>query len=244
MVSMTSPLPVIKGLVPSSLIEWDGQIACALFLAGCNFRCPFCHASAIVLRPDTVGDVPLEAIVEHLAANRGWIDGVVISGGEPTVHDGLSALIEIMRSHVAAVKLDTNGTGPHVLESLIGEGLIDCVAMDIKAPLDERYDRAAGVEVDLGAISASIDLLRRSDIEREFRMTVVPGLHGLDDVVDVARALGPRERLVLQQFAPLECLDPSYLERQPFKRDQLRDMAAAARPHLAGCTVRGEHAPS
>jgi len=153
---------------------------------------------------------------------------------------GLAPLIATLRDHVPAVKLDSNGTNPHVIEHLIRQGLIDCVAMDIKAPLGQPYHQAAGVAVDCARIQASIELLRSSGIAHEFRTTVVPGLHDREAIVAIARLLGPTQSLLLQQFAPLNCLDPSYMERQPHTRDALRDMARAAGDLLADCRVRGE----
>lgn len=237
---MTDALPPIKSFLPTSLIEWEGKISCAVFVPGCNFRCPFCHASGLVLHPDQLETIPFQTIVDHLAENKGWLDGAVVSGGEPTLHAGLAQLITALREHVPAIKLDSNGTHPDVLERLIGDGLIDFVSMDVKAPLDGAYERAAGVPVDIDAVSASIELLRSSGIGREFRTTVVPGLHGQDAIVAIARALGPSETLVLQQFAPLDCLDPTFLDIRPYTRDELRSLAEAAGELLADCHVRGE----
>jgi len=237
---MDDGLPPIKGFLPTSLIEWEGRLSCALFLPGCNFRCPFCHASDLVLRPDELEDVALGTVIEHLRANRGWVDGVVVSGGEATVHPGLPALLGVLHEHVGGVKLDTNGSRPEVVAELIEAGLVNAVAMDVKAPLDGRYSAVAGVPVDPEAIRATIALLRSRGIEHEFRTTVVPGLHTARDMVDIARELGPSETLVLQQFAPLNCIDPAYGELLPFTRDQLRDMASAATEFVSRCRLRGE----
>ncbi|MFW6107265.1 MAG: anaerobic ribonucleoside-triphosphate reductase activating protein [bacterium] len=241
---MSDGLPPIKGFLPTSFIEWEGQISCALFLPGCSFRCPFCHASDLVLRGQELEDVPFESVAAHLDRNEGWIDGVVVSGGEATIHPRLEALLRALRDHAMAVKLDTNGSRPRVLGRLVRDRRVDFVAMDVKAPNAEGYAAAAGTEVDFAAIEASISLLRESGIPHEFRTTVVPGLHGLDEVLGIARLLGGQERLVLQQFAPLNCLDPSYNDRRPLTRDQLRHMAAAAGQLLARCTVRGDPAPA
>jgi pyruvate formate lyase activating enzyme len=233
-------LPPIKGFLPTSLIEWEGRIASAVFLAGCNFRCPFCHARDVVLAPDQLEDIPLDEVLAHLEEQKGWIDGVEVSGGEPTIHPGLADLIGVFRSCGLAVKLDTNGSNPGVLKSLLDAGLVAAVAMDLKGPLDDSYCTAAGVEVDLDFIQASIDILRSSSIEREFRITVVPGMHAARDIRSVAQALGKGEKLILQQFAPLNCLDPAYNERVPMKRGELRDMASLAAEFVSECHVRGE----
>lgn len=239
-----TPLPTIKGFLPTSLIEWEGRIACAIFLPGCNFRCPYCHASDLVVRHAELPAVALDEVVRHLDTHEGWLDGVVVSGGEATLQPRLPWLIEQLRRHVPAVKLDTNGSRPAVVEALVSAGLVESVAMDVKAPLDERYSAAAGVMVDLRAIRSSIEFLKTCGIEHEFRTTVVPGLHTIEDIVAIARTLGAGEKLVLQQFAPLDCLEPSYRELRPIGRQHLREMAAAASGHLVACRVRGETAPS
>lgn len=240
---MSEALPPIKGFLPTSLIDWEGCLCSAIFLPRCNFRCPFCHASQLVLQPEELETIELATVVEHLDANQGWLDGIEVSGGEPTLHKRLAELIATLRRHVPRVKLDTNGTRPAALEHLIDEGLIDFVAMDVKAPFGEAYCEVAGTRVDCEAVEASIDLLRHSGVGHEFRTTVVPGLHTLDDIVAIAELLGPNERLVLQQFAPLNCLDPAFNDRRPYGRDELRQMASAAGELLAECHVRGEAAP-
>jgi len=237
---MNDGLPPIKGFVPASLIEWEGKVSCALFLPQCNFRCPYCHATDLVTGAAELETIPFGLVAKHIEENRGWIDGVVVSGGEATVHPALPRLIEALREHVPAVKLDSNGSKPDVVEQLIESKLIDCVSMDVKAPLGEAYERAAGVPVDCGALQATVDLLRSGGIAHEFRTTVVPGLHTCEDIVEIARQLGPTETLILQQFAPLNCLDPSFLGRRPYSREQLREMAGAASELVAECRVRGE----
>ena len=237
---MKSALPPIKGYLPSTLIEWEGKLSSIVFLPTCNFRCPFCHASHLVLCPEKLETVPFEPIAAHLRENKGWIDGVVISGGEPTLHERLRGLIEAFRRLVPGVKLDTNGTAPGTVAALIRDGLVDCVAMDVKAPLGDAYERCTGVPVDCDAIQASIDLLRSCGVEHEFRTTVVPGLHTEEDIIEIARLLGPGEKLVLQQFAPLNCLDRRLMELEPYGRPAMRAMAAAASSHGATCVVRGE----
>lgn len=237
---MTNGLPPIKGYLPSSLIEWEGRISCVVFLPGCNFRCPFCHAAALVVAADKTETIPFESVAARLRANEGWIDGAVVSGGEPTLHKNLRDLILALRELVPAIKLDTNGSNPAVVEALLAEGLVDFVAMDIKAPLGEGYSRAAGVPVDCGAITASIRLLRECGVAHEFRTTVVPCLHTAADIVAIAQLLGSGERLVLQQFAPLNCLDGRYNDLTPYGRDELRGMARAARGFLDDCVLRGE----
>jgi pyruvate formate lyase activating enzyme len=237
---MNDGLPPIKGFLPTTLIEWEGRVSCCIFLPCCNFRCPFCHARDLVLPGMDLDAIPFSSVVGHLEANRGWIDGLVVSGGEPTLQPRLASLIQELRRHVPAIKLDTNGSSPDVVAALLDDGLVDAVAMDVKAPLGEAYSKAAGVAVDCSAIRATIDLLCSRGVAREFRTTVVPGLHTRGDIVAIARQLGSTEALVLQQFAPLNCIDPLFLERRPFPREELREMASAASEFVAECRVRGE----
>ncbi|MBL7140549.1 MAG: anaerobic ribonucleoside-triphosphate reductase activating protein [Planctomycetes bacterium] len=168
-------LPPIAGYHPTTLLDWPGRLAAIVFLPRCNFRCPFCHAGHLL--GDPAETVPLEAVLAHLADREGWLDGVVVCGGEPTLWPTLGDLCRRFRDAGLPVKLDTNGTRPDVLAALLDAGLVDAVAMDVKAPLDARYARAAGVEAaDLQTLRRSIALLMASTAEVEFRTTVVPTL--------------------------------------------------------------------
>src|SRR4030042_5009047 len=164
----------IKGFLETSFVDWPGKVAAVLFLPRCNLRCPFCHNHSLVENPEGYEDIPLTYIMARLAELGGWVDGWWISGGEPTIHPLLPSLIAEIKAMGLAVKLDTNGTRPRVLQALIEEGLVDCVAMDVKAPLNETsYARAAGIAVDLAAIQESISLLKQGKVEYYFRTTVV-----------------------------------------------------------------------
>ena len=200
----------IKGFIESSFTDWPGKVAAVLFLPGCNFRCPFCHNRDLVLSPHIFEDYPLETIISGLREDEGWLDGVVITGGEPTIHPGLPVLMEALRETGLMLRLDTNGSRPDVLKSLIGQGLIDAAAMDVKAPLDAvSYSAAAGVGVDIGPVSESVRLLAESGLEVAFRTTVVPGLHDAESVMAIAGELGGRP-LMLQNFRPADTLDPAF----------------------------------
>lgn len=237
---MLSPeVPPIRGFIETTLIDWPGCLAAEVFLGGCNFRCPFCHAAHLVLNPSALEEIALQAVLGHLHAQRGWLEGVVISGGEPTLDQRLPALIEAFRDAGVAVKLDTNGSRPEVLRALIEAGRIQAVAMDLKAPLDERYSKAAGVAVDLAAIRDSIDLLMASGLDVEFRTTVCPAFHSLDDVVEIARAIAGAPRFCLQSFQPLNCVDPAMLEVGPYRDEEMQAMARACGEFVGRCWVRG-----
>jgi pyruvate formate lyase activating enzyme len=216
MVDMPYP---IKGFLETSFSDWPGRVVSVLFLPSCNLRCPFCHNHGLVLHPEKFESFPWEVILEGLQRRRGWIDGVCLTGGEPTLHPWLPRLIRELRSNrrltptgrPLAVKLDTNGTHPETLEELLAEGLIDYVAMDLKAPLrTDRYSALTGVpcgEEQIGRIRASIQLLLEGKVEYEFRTTVVPTLLEEEEVYALARRIRGARRYTLQSFNPRDALD-------------------------------------
>ena len=227
----------IKGLVKSSFVDFPGRIAVVVFTAGCNFRCPYCHNSDLVLHPQGLQDIEPDEVLAFLARRSGLIDGLVITGGEPTLQEDL---IEFCRSIVEigiAVKLDTNGSRPGVIQRLLAEGLLDYIAMDIKATF-ARYSLATGVSSDVGKIQESIELIRSSDIDYEFRTTVVPGIISPGDIEIIAQGIAGAQRYVLQQFRPLSTLAP--LDGcTPYHEDELLRMAQAAERWVELVEVRG-----
>lgn len=216
----------IKGFLESSFLDWPGQIASVIFLSGCNFRCPFCHNYGLVLNPDEFPDLDWNEIKIRLQKFAGWIDGVVISGGEPTLSPGLPELINDVKSIGLMVKLDTNGSRPEVLNSLIEQGLLDHVAMDIKAPLDDTsYARAAGRAGFLDNVRLSLKLLKTSNIPYTLRTTVVPKLHREEDILTLARQLGSFSEWRLQNFKPENAMDPSFRKSSPMDPDLFETLA-------------------
>ncbi len=240
---MPRRFPPIRGFIENTLIDWEGRLACEVFLPTCNLRCPFCHAGHLITNDGELESVPVDAVTGCLDRHKGWIDGVVISGGEPTLHPNLGALIEEFRSHGAMIKLDTNGTKPEVVEDLVRRGLLDAVSMDIKAPFDERYHRAAGAECDVAAIRRSADILIGSGIDYELRTTVCPALLTFDDLLDIARSIRGAKDYVLQPFKPGRCLDAALNAVEACSRETLREFAARLAPLVGRCRVRGD-APS
>ena len=215
----------IKGFLETSFVDWPGKVASVLFLPWCNFRCPFCHNRSLVENPDGHEDIPLTYIMGRLADLEGWVDGVCISGGEPTIHPLLPSLMKKIKALGLAVKLDTNGSRPRVLQLLIEEGLVDCVAMDVKAPLDDRsYATAAGRAVDLAAIQESISLLKQGKVEYYFRTTVVPALHKGEDLLHIAHHLSGSSSLTLQNFSPEDPLDQRFKGTSPYPEEWLQEM--------------------
>jgi pyruvate formate lyase activating enzyme len=229
----------LKGWVRTSLIEYPGHIATVLFTGGCNFCCPMCHNADLVLRPEKVPALPEEEVWDFLSRRKGLVNGVVITGGEPTLQPDLPAFLRRLREIGLDVKLDTNGYRPDVLAALLDEGLVDYVAMDVKAP-PEKYPSLAGLSnVDIACLERSIALLKESDLEHEFRTTVVPGLLDEGDVEAIARWIAGVERYVLQQFRPAGTLDPALEAVTPYPIERLREMAERAGQWVSQAVVRG-----
>lgn len=238
-------LPPIRGFVETSLIEWEGQISSIIILQGCNLNCPFCHSAHLISREMPVEVVPLDGILAFLEGRRAWVDGVVISGGEPTVYPELPELLAAFKGLGLGVKLDTNGTAPGVLSDLIDRGLVDYVAMDLKAPLTVKsYALAAGGAVDLEAVKRSVRLLLKGQVDYEFRTTVCPAFVRLEDLPEMARAIAGARRYVLQQFTPETAGSPELRAVQPYPKEQLAEIARSLQGVVTECCLRGQPALS
>ncbi len=223
-----APLPPIKGFLETSFIDWPGYISAVIFLPGCNFRCPYCHNFTLVSDPDSYQTLELDYVLSRLRPFVGWIDGVVVSGGEPTLHPGLPRLLELIKAEGFAVKLDTNGSRPQVLRRLVEGGLVDMVAMDLKAPLDEfAYGRAAGGAVDLEAVRSSLEYLKACGIAHEFRSTIWPDWHGPRELQVMARELAGARRWTLQALNPETAWNPQALgDGKPYLSEELARLQA------------------
>jgi pyruvate formate lyase activating enzyme len=182
-------------------------------------------------------DVPFDHIQERLHKFRKWIERVVVTGGEPTVHKALPGVVEILKKRGLLVKLDTNGSHPEVLKALVSEGLIDYIAMDVKGPL-ETYERWCGVNVNNGKIRESIDFILEGRTDYEFRMTLVPFLHKEHDVYEVAEQLKLARRFFLQEFVPRDTLNPKYTSIRPFSPDKMKAMRQTVASILDNAPVR------
>jgi pyruvate formate lyase activating enzyme len=191
----------IATVVKCSLIDYPGKIAAVVFTPGCNLRCFFCHNRALIDADSVMCAMTPEKVVEWLRCRRGILDAVVVSGGEPTLQPGLAGFISDVRALGYLIKLDTNGTHPEVLASLIDAKLLDCVAMDIKASA-EKYDAICGVSVDQHTIEKSIALLMNSQVDYEFRTTIVPQLTR-EDILAIGNRIRGARMYVLQRYREL-----------------------------------------
>jgi pyruvate formate lyase activating enzyme len=233
-------LPPIKGFIENTLIDWEGKIAAIVFLPRCNWRCPYCHATHLVLGGNELESIPVEAVTDLTDTHKGWIDGVVITGGEPTLHSGLDQLCEEFKKHGLGVKLDTNGSNPAVVKNLAERKLIDYVAIDLKAALGPKYAEIAKAQVDLLALHDTITFLIESEIDHEFRITVCPAFLGEEDVIAAAKCVRGARRFILQQFSPKRCLDKSFESIKPYPREQLTEWADKCLPFVKASYLRGE----
>lgn len=200
----------IKGFLEVSFLDWPGKVCAVLFLPYCNLRCPFCHNGDLVLHPERLDALPWSYVEKRLTALKPWLDGVCVTGGEPTLHADLPEVLDKIRRLGLRIKLDSNGTRPEVLENLVAKGLVDYLAMDLKAPLEaEVYRQCAGVPVSLTAIRRSMALILGGKVEGEFRTTVVPRWHTPAVLARMAQELGPFPRWTRQTFDPRRALDPA-----------------------------------
>ena len=226
-----------NGFQKLTLLDYPGHVACTLFTAGCNFRCPFCHNASLVTHIGDSEHYSEEFVLDYLSKRKGIIDGVCITGGEPLLHDGLEDFIKKVKDMDYLVKLDTNGYLPDRLISLVDNGLVDYVAMDIKNS-KEKYVLSAGIDsLDITQIEKSVSFLLENHIEYEFRTTVVNELHTLRDIQSAAEWISGAQKYFLQSFTDsgdLICDNLSAVETQTIKM-----MQEVASKYVKNVEIRG-----
>lgn len=234
----------IGGLQKLTLIDYPGYLAATIFLIGCNFRCGFCYSSELVL-PEKIKNQPIlskKELFSFLKQRKELLEGVVICGGEPTINNNLPSFIKQLKKLGFLVKLDTNGSNSKMLKHLIDKKLINYVAMDIKAP-KEKYAQVIGASGFLKRniiknIERSINILKKSKIDYEFRTTVVPGLHGKKDILKIVHWIKPAKRYYLQNFKGEKTINPGFESLRPYSRDYLLEIQQAISPFFDICRVR------
>ncbi len=203
----------------TSFVDWDGNITAVFFTPGCNFRCPFCHNHEVVFYKGE--GIFLEGVLDELEGRKEWLDGIVITGGEPTIHSDLPEALEMIKKRGWKIKLDTNGSNPSMLKLLIENDLVDFIAMDVKTS-PSKYAKAVGVNVDVSLILESIEILLSLNGRAEFRTTVVPTLVDAEDVREIRKIIGPNSRYVLQSFVPQNAYSPFFRRLSPYKVEEVR----------------------
>jgi pyruvate formate lyase activating enzyme len=221
-----------------SLIDFPGKVSAVLFTQGCSFRCPFCHNPGLVI-PAQFSDFPIseEEILSFLENRKGKLDGVVISGGEPTLHQDLPTFIRKVRSLGFKIKLDSNGSRPDVVEALIKENLVDYWAIDRKASL-ARYPQITGIAIDTKLIAKTSQLIMDSTTPYEFRSTLIREYHPPEEVECIAKELSGAKQLILQQFRPAVTLDPKFQKATPYSDEEMGVLLSLVKPHVHTCSWR------
>lgn len=192
---------ILSGLAKLTLLDYPGKTACTVFTGGCNFRCPFCHNAPLVIGADAAGRLSEEDVLSHLKKRQGILDGVCITGGEPLLQKDISEFIARIRDLGYSVKLDTNGSFPEKLASLVEKGLIDYVAMDIKNS-KEKYPATVGIEgFDIAPICESVEFLKGGSLPYEFRTTVVREFHTAEDFAAIGDWISGAKKYFLQAFS-------------------------------------------
>ncbi len=228
---------VIQGLQKLTLLDYPGQIACTVFTAGCNFRCPFCHNASLVIDTYNNENIPEEEFFSFLKKRRGILDGVCVSGGEPLIQHGIEDFLGQIKELGFLVKLDTNGSFPDKLRKAVKKGVVDYVAMDIKNSR-ESYGKTIGIEdYDIQNVQKSVSFLLGGEVSYEFRTTVVREFHQRSDFESIARWIRGAERYYLQQF-----LDSGDLIRgglHGYNRDIMEQALAIVKKSVITAEIRG-----
>lgn len=224
----------ISGLQKLTVLDYPGKMAAIVFTQGCNFRCPFCQNSDLLANKESL--LETSEVLEYLNFRKNLLDGVVISGGEPTIQPDLKDFIKMCKFFKLDVKLDTNGTNPKLLEELIKEKLIDYIAMDIKNSFDD-YDKITGVKnPKLENIKKSIDIIKNSGLDYEFRTTIVKGFHNLDKLYSICDWIG-NSKYFIQNFVKSDGVLVKNLEG--FSDEELKIINKKIKEKNPNACVRG-----
>ena len=227
----------IHGFNKLTLLDYPGKLAATIFLGHCNFRCPFCQNAGLVLSPDREPVIPIEEVMGVLNKRRGILEGVCITGGEPTMSAGLPDLIQSVKNLGYKVKLDTNGSHPEMLRRMVEQGLIDYVAMDEKNS-PAKYEETAGIRhLDLGAIHESIEYLKSDVVDYEFRTTVTRELHKKEDMEMIGKWIAGSRRYFLQAYKESEhVIRPVF---SSYSREQLENYRLMLLKYVPQVEIRG-----
>ncbi len=232
---------IIGGIQKSTLIDYPKKTAATIFLSGCNFRCPFCHNPELVL-PDIIKKQPSiseKEIDDFLEERKGFLDGIVICGGEPTIHSDLPEFITKIKKMGYLIKLDTNGSNPEMLSSMLKKGLLDYVAMDVKSS-KEKYDKTTGVPgIDVGKIEQSMNILRDSGRDYELRTTLVPGLVDKEEILKIVDWIKPTKKYFLQNFQNQGgTVDPNFSDIKPYSEEYIKEIHKEIAKNFEICGIR------
>jgi pyruvate formate lyase activating enzyme len=229
---------IFGGIQKSTLIDYPGKVSCVLFFSGCNFHCPYCHNPELA-KGLSVEPWSEQAVYDFLEAREGFLSGVVISGGEPSLHPDVIRVCRSIRQMGYPIKLDTNGSRPKVLEELISGGLVDYVAMDIKTD-PKNYPKYIQKDCNTDAITASIELIKASGISHEFRTTCVRPLIDTPIMKRICALIQGAKLYVLQRFQLSHVLDPDFFNKNDYciTENDLQTYQAIAEKWVVSCMIR------
>lgn len=229
-------LPIV-GIERLSVSDYPGKICANLIIPGCNFRCPYCSKREIIFDFIPMPKISEDEAIAFLHPRLGFLDGICLTGGEPTIHRELPAFLWRLKSIGSLVKLDTNGSHPRRLAHILGRKLVDYVAMDVKLPL-KKYQETVGYSVSVSELLDSIQLIRRSGVDYEFRTTVVPGLVDERDLLEIANTLRGSKRYVLQGFKPGPTLSKACAATEPYSAETMRQFRDIVAPYVGEAKLR------
>ena len=224
----------INGLQKLTLLDYPNKVACTFFTYGCNFRCPFCHNKTLVTDKNE-GEINYQEIMDFLVSKKKMLDGICLTGGEPLLHDEVFDFFKDVRNLGLSIKLDTNGSFPDKLEKIINDNLVDYVAMDIKN-CKERYSETCGVSVDISKIERSVDILMTSNIEYEFRTTIVSEFHDNESIEKLVKWIKGAKAYYLQNF-----VDNHHLigNASGVSLEKMHEFLSIAKNYIANSNLRG-----
>ncbi len=228
---------IINGFQKMTLLDFPGKVACTVFTAGCNFRCPFCHNASLVTHIDEKYNMSEQEILDFLKKRNGLLDGVCITGGEPLLNTDIANFIGEIKKLGFAVKLDTNGSRPELLKELIDKNLLDCVAMDIKNSKEKYADTIGIAAFDITPIERSVEILLEGKIDYEFRTTIVKEYHTIQDIEKIGQWIQGAKNYFLQNFVDSGDLISGGLS--PVSKDELHKMCTTAQDFVINSGVRG-----
>jgi len=228
----------IGGFQKTSLLDYPGEVCSIIWTVGCNFNCPFCYNIDLV--SGDVETISEDEVLSYLKKRKGLVDALSISGGEPLMHKNLGVFIKKVKKLGYLIKVDTNGCFPENLESLLDEGLVDYIAMDVKAP-KTKYDKLSGVKTPVSKVNKSIKIIQQKASSYEFKTTFAPSLLTREDIVEIAKWLKGSRLFYLQQFKnDIPVISSKLSKEQSYPSNYLKETLNEIKPYFDECYIRGD----
>ena len=227
----------IGGLHKTSLIDYPGKICAIIFTQGCNFKCPYCHNPELVNPEEFSALIPEEEIFSFLEKRKKYLDAVSITGGEPLIQKDILEFLGKLKKLGFLIKIDTNGSLPEILQEIIEKNLVNYISMDVKGPL-EKYDLIIGVKIDTEKIKESIELIKNSNIDYEFKTTVVKKFLDEKDFIKIGQLLKGTKLYFLQKFVPTKTVNKDFLEEKTYSDEEFENIKNIMKEHVLECKIR------